>query len=124
MNWRRGIFRIYIVLSIAWAALVLWESPTLPNAISAIWHHAPTHADLVAAQKASEAYAAKFKLDTRKGMSDEEIERFLGPDMNQMTRESAWEIVWADFATILSIPLCLALVWSVSEWIWRGFRPN
>jgi len=133
MNYRLGLLRAYVVLSVLWASTILlvlpserlhfWDRQT--NTLTTVhghWEADPT----VRPQEPqggggldlSKYGPGKYRVTTDGGVYEVTIEKFAPKEPSRIQRG-----IWLACVLVLPPVLGYAAIFLVSPWVYRGFRP-
>lgn len=132
MDWRRGMFRCWLVASLCWVGYFVWSEPGLKDSVLAIWHHVPSAAEIAAQQKESDALFDALDTSgcTQRSfdeMSDECLNAYMAslaasPDKVEINRDQAWDNVKSAALKAGAAPVAFAGVLLLLFWVTQGFR--
>lgn len=125
MNYRRGLFRLWIVLSVVWVALLTlysWDNLTAPRPITAEMLNSVDLTDVPT--DILEAIAAGLERDDQWPLIIKEIQR-TRPDMKMEPRMGFFKNELERFVIgVVLVPLAALLIGSALSWAFSGFSRN
>jgi hypothetical protein len=122
VNWRQGLLRTWLAVSIVWLTFAFWYVD-VPRAASAYRNAAPSEAEYQT--RVAQAVAPRDACDARAQTVDAKFDCILASKpipLRPVTREDANEIVANFLLLALSVPAALLTTGAVVAWITRGFR--
>lgn len=126
MNIHRGVFRIWVVLTLLWAAVIL-----VPETLGRINSPQPvTDPALLARLNEVDDWVAPST--DRSGIKWDDLPSRAAPSKSPFDPSKPFEVVyrtepkglWELLALVTGPPISIVMVWFVMVWVLRGFKPK